>query len=122
MMVKRKNRKKPVRKDLITKSNTIKKLKVKFLEYFRELPNYDLACDKIGRHATRVHRWEEADTLFASQVDEARADWAMNQAKRVKDPSWLLERILKSHFSGRQELTGANGKDLPVPLGKNLLE
>jgi hypothetical protein len=118
MMVKRKNRQKPIEKQSISPKNELKR---QFLKYFSELPNYDLACDSIGRDQSVVHKWEKHDAIFASQIDKARATWALAHCKRIKDKEWLLERILKSHFSGRQELTGANGKDLPVPLGKNLL-
>jgi len=39
--------------------------------------------------------------------------------KSLDDPEyakWYLERKMKNEFSSRQELTGADGKDLPTPI------
>lgn len=33
-----------------------------------------------------------------------------------KNAQWYLERKLKKEFTQRQELTGADGKDLPTPI------
>lgn len=34
----------------------------------------------------------------------------------AKNAQWYLERKLKKEFTQRQELTGADGKDLPTPI------
>lgn len=53
---------------------------------------------------------------FLEQVENAKAEWAMKNVKRVRSKEWLLERVMRDNFSPRQELTGKDGKDLPVPI------
>lgn len=99
----------------MTKDNKLP-LKEKFLEYYKELPNQRLAADYIGRDEDTIIAWKKDDSDFSEQVSLARAAWALTNTKRVRSKEWLLERIMKDHFAPRQELTGKDGKDLPIPI------
>lgn len=102
----------------MTEQEKIQELKTKFLEYYRELPNITLAAAKVGRHRDRIYEWRENDTTFTTQMDEAKADWAMKNIKRIRSKEWLLERVLRDQFAQRQELTGKDGESLPPLLVK----
>lgn len=91
-------------------------LKEAYLKYYRELPVQLLAAAKIGRTDDTILNWRKADPEFDRKVEEAKADWAMEHAKKVRSREWLLERVMKQHFAARTELTGADGKDLPTPI------
>lgn len=93
-----------------------KELKLKFLEYFRQLPVKKLAAASIGRTDDTILNWEKEDSDFSEQIEQAKAEWALSNIKRVKSREWLLERLMKDHFAPRQELTGKDGKDLPTPI------
>jgi hypothetical protein len=79
-------------------------LKEKFLEYYRELPVLKLAAESVGRNEDTAIRWKKEDPDFAYQVVLARAEWAKRQSKAVKSKEWLLERVLKEHFSEKKEI------------------
>lgn len=91
--------------------------KIKFLEYFRELPVQKLAAGKIGYDENTITFWKKDDKDFCDHIEAAKSDWALSQVKKVKSKEWLLERLMKDHFAERKEFTGADGKDLiPAPL------
>lgn len=96
--------------------SNIPELKLKFLEYYKQLPIQKLAAASIGRDEDTVMRWKNEDTVFADQVEDAKAQWALARSKKVKSEEWLLERVMKDHFAQRSELTGKEGKDLPTPI------
>lgn len=102
----------------MTEQERIKELKVKFLEYYKELPNITLAAGKVGRSVDTISLWRKADSEFSEQMDGAKADWAMRNAKGVRSKEWLLERVLRDQFAQRQELTGKDGESLPPLLVK----
>lgn len=102
--------------ELTGEQKRIQDLKEKFLAYFKELPLQNLACAYIGRDDDTISRWKKDDAEFAEQVDNAKAEWAMKNVKRVRSKEWLLERVMRDNFSQRQELTGKEGKDLPTPI------
>lgn len=87
-------------------------LKEKFLEYYRELPIQKLAADSIGRHEDTIVLWKKKDSDFSDQIDMARADWAKRTSKGVRSKEWLLERVMKDHFSQRNELANPDGTNL----------
>lgn len=92
-------------------------MKEKYLEYYRELPIQKLAAGKIGRDEDTILRWKKEDTDFADQEQKAKSEWALLKTKQVKSKEWLLERVMKDHFSQRNELTGKDGQDLiPKPI------
>lgn len=100
----------------MTEQEQIAELKIKFLEYYRELPIIRLASASIGRHEDTVHIWKKNDSEFSEQIEKAKAAWTMANVKVVRDKKWLLERIMRDDFAQRTEHTGAGGKDLPVPI------
>lgn len=91
-------------------------LKKKFLEYFKDLPIQHLAANYIGRDQDTICAWKNQDPEFSDAVANLKAEWALKNVKSVRDKKWLLERVLRNHFSPRTELTGSEGKDLPTPL------
>lgn len=93
-------------------------LKVKFLKYYRKLPNQHLAGAYVGRTDDTISIWKRNDSEFSEKIAEAKAQWALENVEGVKSKEWLLERVLREQFSPRQEITGKDGKDLPIPILK----
>lgn len=91
-------------------------LKEKFLEYYKELPVQKLAGESIGRNEDTISAWKKQDPDFSDQIHMARAEWAKKQSKGIRSKEWLLERVLKDHFSPRSELTGADGEEIKILL------
>jgi hypothetical protein len=87
-------------------------LKIKFLEYYSEVPIKKYASAWIGRSEDTTARWEADDTDFADQIEITKAEYLKKKLIKVQSPEWIIERLFKDHFSSRQEITGANGKDL----------
>jgi hypothetical protein len=108
---------KPKKKTPQKKIDDIAKKKQEFMQYYRQLPIMKLAGGKIGVHYTTVYRWVEEDPIFAMQLEQLKYEFAMENLPQVKNREWVLERILREHFTPRTEITGANGKDLmPTPI------
>lgn len=111
------NEVKKVKKTPQKKIDDIAKKKEEFKIYYRQLPIMKLAGGKIGIHYTTVYRWVEEDSIFAMQLEKIKYEFAMENLPQVKNREWVLERILREHFTPRTEITGANGKDLlPTPI------
>lgn len=99
------------------KLNDIARKKEEFKVYYRQLPIMKLAGGKIGMHYTTVYRWVEEDPIFATQLEQIKYEFAMENLPQVKNREWVLERILREHFTPRVEMTGKDGKDLlPKPI------
>lgn len=96
----------------------LSKLKLKFLEYFREVPVQKLAAAYIGRDETRIVSWKNHDTNFANQIEEAKANWARDKVKGVKSEEWLLERLMKDHFAERKEFEHGVSEELEAILNR----
>ena len=96
------------------KVNQNKELKAKFLEYYRDLPVQKLAAEFIGKCEDTITDWKKADSDFSDQIMMARATWAMKASKGIRSKEWLLERVMRDHFSPRSELTGANSDPLVI--------
>lgn len=77
----------------------IKKLKVKFLKYYGQLPVQKLAAQYVGRNEDTIITWKNKDPEFAESMENAKAKWALKNSKKVRSKEWLLERVIKSHFS-----------------------
>jgi hypothetical protein len=91
-------------------------LKVKFLEYYRQLPVQKLAAAHIGRSEDTITDWKKTDSDFSDQIDEAKSEWALRNVKGVRSKEWLLERVLHEHFADKKKLDlTTNGKDF-VPV------
>lgn len=93
-----------------------KELKIKFLEYFSEVPIQRYAAAFIGRSEDTITDWKRADSEFSDQVELAKAEYLRKQLGKVRSREWIIERLFKDHFAVRQELTGKDGKDLPTPI------
>jgi hypothetical protein len=64
-----------------------------------------------------VYRWVEEDSIFAMQLEQLKYEFAMENLPQIKNREWVLERILREHFTPRTEITGKDGKDLlPTPI------
>jgi hypothetical protein len=99
------------------KIDDIAKKKELFKQYYRQLPIVKLCAGKIGVTRETVYRWMEEDITFMTQLEELKYEFAMENLPQVKNREWVLERILREHFTPRTEITGANGKDLmPTPI------
>jgi len=108
---------KPKKKTPQKKIDDIAKKKELFKQYYRQLPIIKLCAGKIGVVRETVHRWIDEDVTFATQLEELKYEFAMENLAQVKNRDWVLERILRDHFTPRTEITGANGKDLmPTPI------
>ena len=92
--------------EIMQKVDKIALLKEKFVKYYRALPVQKLAAAAIGKDEDTIIRWKKTDAGFADQIGFAKADWAMTKTKKIKSEEWLLERIMKDHFSPRNELVG----------------
>ncbi len=79
--------------------NKHKELKEKYLIYYRKLPVQRLAAASIGRSEDTIIAWRKDDSDFSEQTEAARAEWAMANYVKVRDPQWLLERITRDSFS-----------------------
>ncbi len=97
-------------------------LKEKFLEYFRALPVQKLAAEFIGKSEDTITNWKHEDVEFSDQVAKAKSQWALDNSKKVRSKEWLLERIMKDHFSPRSELTGKEGESLHARLTDEQLD
>lgn len=87
------------------------KLKAAFLEYYAKLPIQKLAAEFIGKDEDTIIRWKNKDRKFADRLASAKSAWALENASMVKSKEWLLERIMKEHFSEKKEVEiGASGK------------
>jgi len=86
-----------------TEQERIARLKLEYLDYYRELPVQKLAAASIGRDDDTIIRWRGQDQEFAEQVQQARAAWALKKTKRVDD-TWLLERVLREEFTPRVDV------------------
>lgn len=96
------------------KNDNLKQLKANFLEYYRQLPIQKLSAASIGKDETTIIRWKNKDANFTNQVEDAKAQWALDHSKKVKSSEWILERVMKDHFAQRQEFTGKEGEELNV--------
>ena len=88
---------------------------------FVNLATDEQACQKAGIAASTYYKWKEESEEFAILMDKAKNDpkLAAKYNIRVKidegdiDTSkWYIERAEKDDYSLRQEMTGAEGKDI----------
>lgn len=86
--------------------------KVKFLEYFRELPIQKLGAGFIGVCEDTIADWKKEDKDFSDQIELAKSEWARTKSKQVKSKEWLLERVMNEHFKEHKSVD----VNLPTPL------
>jgi hypothetical protein len=108
---------KPKKKTPQKKIDEIAKKKELFKQYYRQLPIIKLCAGKIGVSRDTIYVWIENDSTFSTQLEELKYEFAMENLPQVKNREWVLERILREHFTPRTEITGKDGKDLmPTPI------
>lgn len=88
---------------------TAKKL---FLEYFKKTPIQKYAAAHAGVHEDTVKNWKDSDSDFSDRLQRAKAAFVSQKLGKVRSNEWILERIFKSDFSPRQELTGKDGDEI----------
>ena len=104
---------------------------IKALEpYFKLGCNVKRACSYAGIPRTTVQTWIEADEMLRLKVTswqnemsvQARKNWRkkLESEDYLASAEWLKKKE-KDEFSDRTELTGADGKDLPIPILANAL-
>ena len=71
-----------------TEQERIARLKLEYLDYYRELPVQKLAAASIGRDDDTIIRWRGQDQEFAEQVQQARAAWALGSKLQRFDPEY----------------------------------
>jgi len=86
-------------------------LKEKYLWYYRDCPIQKYAAQSIRRDMDTIIRWRDEDPGFAEAIKEAESEFVRKNLLKTK-ADWRLERILKSEFAQRTELTGADGEKL----------
>lgn len=89
------------------------------------------ACEHIGFDPTTLSVWVVTDEalsmklrgwentlniLAMANVASAIQTEAENEDPRKETSKWWLERRMKNEFSSRTEATGADGKDLVLPV------
>lgn len=72
-----------------------------FYKHLREKPEFAGRMGMAKEYTTEIARGVVSKAIKRGDRDTAK---------------WWLERKLKKEFSLRQELTGADGKDLPTPI------
>lgn len=114
---KKKVKKAPVKvvKKLSKPQLLIKEKKIKYLEYFRQLPIQKLAAASVGVNEDTIIVWKGKDSDFSDQVENAKAEWAMENAKGVKSKEWLLERLMNNHFGEKKSLD-VTSDGLPIQV------
>ena len=92
------------------------KLKQLFLDYFRDVPLQNLACDYIGVHEDTITNWKKEDSEFSDQILNLKAEWARKNVKSVRSKEWLLERIMRKEFAPPQQKTDITSGGKPLPI------
>ena len=82
----------------------IERLKVKYIEYYKDLPVQKYAAMYVGRDEDTINRWRTEDSEFADKVNQARADWVRSKADKAK-VEFALERLERSAFGQSVDIT-----------------
>ena len=110
------------------------KMTPEVLQKIEEAAMMDCTMPEIALFAgisqSTIYNWMESDPKFKERLEELRANPFLKARttviKGLSNPEhakWYLERKNKKEFAARLEQTGAEGKDLPVPiLGKIIVE
>jgi hypothetical protein len=92
---------------------TIARLKEEYVRFFEDLPIHKYACQFIGRDEDTVGGWRREDPIFQDAIDLAESKYLRKKVMKTS-AEFQLERMYKSVFSQRQEVTGAEGAPLQV--------
>lgn len=90
-------------------------LKIKFLEYYRNLPIQKLAAKFIGVHENTILNWKAKDKEFCDQIGMAKSQWVLIKTQKVR-PEWLLERLINDHFGKKQKADSPINEELEAAL------
>lgn len=87
-------------------------LKEKFLTYFKETPIQKYAAAYIGKSEDTITDWKKEDSDFSDQIDQLKAQYVQRHLKQITSSEWILERLFKSHFSKRSDISVDDPTDL----------
>lgn len=96
---------------MTSQQEIIKELKVRYIEYYKDLSVQKYAAMYIGRDEETIINWRKADLDFSNRVNLARAEWVRKKATKAK-VEFALERLEKSIFKESKELEVT----LPTPI------
>jgi len=99
----------------------IARLKLEFLDYYKDVPIQKYAAQWIGRDQTTVSDWKAADPDFAKAIQKMEAAFISKNLLKTK-AEFKLERIIKSEFAQRTELSGPDGKPIPIYGGSSAIQ
>lgn len=99
-------------------SKELSKLKIRFIEYYSKLPIQKLAAEFIGKSEDSICDWKNNDKNFANQITSAKSAWALEKAGKVRSVEWLLERVMKEHFSESVKVEHGVNEKLEAALDK----
>ncbi len=109
----------PIRQKPCSKSlKQLSKLKLEFLGYYSKLPIQKLAAEFIGKDEDTITNWKKKDKVFRTMIASTKSQWALNKVGMVKKSEWLLERILKEHFSEKKEVEHTTSEKLDEALDR----
>lgn len=103
--------KKVLNKKQTNEQKRIAEMKIRYIEYYRDLPVQKYAALYIGRDQETIINWRKADLEFSNKVDQARAEWVKKKASKAK-VEFALERLEKSIFKESKEVEVV----LPKPI------
>jgi hypothetical protein len=85
-------------------------LKLKFLDYYREVPIQKYAAQWIRRDENTISLWKADDADFRDAIKEMEALFVSKNLMRTKS-EFRLERLLKESFGNNLDIT-TGGKEL----------
>lgn len=98
---------------------TIAELKLKFLDYYREVPIQKYAAQWIRRNEQTVSDWKAADPDFANAIQEMQALFVQKNVMKTK-ADWKLERMLRESFGQSVDITSKGEKITPIFGGNSV--
>lgn len=104
--------------------------RVKIIEKLEEAARWDCSLEEMCLHAgisfDTFNRWQKRNPELGERIEKLRNSPTLMARKTViskipesyQNAMDYLKRKRKSEFSERSELTGAEGKELPMPILK----
>lgn len=77
--------------------------KERYLWYYVRLPVQKYAAAAIGYTADTIQNWLKEDSAFSAQCQAAKAAFVMAQVGKIRNPEWLLERLMRDTFGEKEE-------------------
>jgi hypothetical protein len=78
-------------------------LKEQIFNSARVIYHYKWIAASVGVDEATLHRWKSADEIFASQLNQARADFIKDNLKKAR-PDFKLETADREIFGKQQEV------------------